>query len=200
MKDHTQRLAVLIALTALTALTYAVASSAEVYKTVDEDGNVIYTDQRPSPDAEPMDLPGLSVISAQRPQAGSPGARQAAEKPGEDGDVTMSLGDLKRGYRDFAIVSPIQDQVFTGMADMSFVAAWSTRNRLRNGMNVTVYFDGRKFPPTTEPTVGLGRLDRGTYELYAVLTDDRNRRIATAESVTFHVRRNSVLFQNRRRR
>ena len=40
----------------------AAQSGGEIYKVVDEHGNVTYTDQRPSEGAVPMDLPPLSVV------------------------------------------------------------------------------------------------------------------------------------------
>ena len=46
------------------ALPLAVAAEGEIYKVVDEDGNVTFTDQRPSDTAQPMDLPPLSVIES----------------------------------------------------------------------------------------------------------------------------------------
>ncbi len=43
-------------------LPLAAFSQGEIYKVVDKDGNVTFTDQRPGAGAEPMDLPPLSVI------------------------------------------------------------------------------------------------------------------------------------------
>ena len=56
MKDHIQRLLIPLALLSLLAFT---AARAEIYKVVDEHGNVTYTDQKPSPDAVPVQLRGL---------------------------------------------------------------------------------------------------------------------------------------------
>ena len=50
----------------------AAQSSGEIYKVVDEHGNVTFTDQRPSSGAQPMDLPPLSVIET------DPGPRTTA--------------------------------------------------------------------------------------------------------------------------
>ena len=76
MKDHIQQFSLVIAL----AMTFACATqaSAEVYKTVDKDGNVIYTDRPPDPESKPMDLPGLSVIAPQLPSNPRPAAAAAS--------------------------------------------------------------------------------------------------------------------------
>ena len=198
MKDHTHKFAVLFTLALV--LAYMPVVFAEVYKTTDEDGNVVYTDQPPDTGAKPIELPGLSIISPQTPPVVTKKARQAAERPGREGttdDSQLSFGELRRGYRDFAIVSPTQDQVFAGMGDEIFHAAWDTQFQLRAGMTVTFYFNGQAQAPTTASSIALGRLDRGTHEVYAVLTDDHNRRIASTDPVAFHVRRNSINFQNR---
>ncbi len=198
MQDYIQKIGVSLTLALMLAYTPDIFS--EVYKTVDEDGNVVYTDQSPSPGAEPLELPGLSVISPQLPSVRTPAARQTPvrPKPGDGtGEVKLSLGDLKRGYRDFAIVSPIQDQVFVGAEDAISWVSWQTRYELREGMTVTVYLNGQAQTPTTATTIELGWLARGTHEVYAVLTDARNRQIASTDPVSFHVRRNSINFQNR---
>ena len=51
----------LILLTICSLLFPGVAAQAEVYKTVDKDGNVVFTDKKPSADAEPMKLKELII-------------------------------------------------------------------------------------------------------------------------------------------
>ena len=52
-------------------------SEGQIYKVVDEDGNVTFTDQKPSSNAEPVDLPPLSVIKTDTPPP-SPSLEPAA--------------------------------------------------------------------------------------------------------------------------
>ncbi len=47
---------------ALLILLFSVSAQAEVYKLVDDKGNVTYTDQVPADGSPPMQLPELSVI------------------------------------------------------------------------------------------------------------------------------------------
>ena len=56
-------------LLAIPFLLVAVPATAQVYKCVQEDGTVVYTDQRCSDDAQPMDLPELTVMDAPKPKA-----------------------------------------------------------------------------------------------------------------------------------
>ncbi|MGY6587384.1 MAG: DUF4124 domain-containing protein [Wenzhouxiangella sp.] len=53
-------------LMAVALLLPAVAGAQAIYKVVDEHGNVTYTDQRPSNEAEPMALPGINVVDDER--------------------------------------------------------------------------------------------------------------------------------------
>jgi hypothetical protein len=170
--------------------------SAEVYRVVDENGNVTYTDTRPSPDAQPMKLPGLSVISPQVPTRPPAPMNEDGSKP--DPKVT-NIRELRRGYRDFAITHPIQDQVFAGNGNEISGVAWSTRFALQEGMRVTVYLDDQPQTPTTNTVIDLGRIDRGTHVVRAELLDARNRVIATTEPVTFHMRQHSVILNRQDR-
>ncbi len=194
MKDHSLRYSCSPVLVLL--LVFAPQVFAEVYKTIDENGNVVYTDRQPGPDASPMVLPGLSVISPQKP---APPVIASSDPPTgtEAQQEVTSLRDLRRGYRDFAIVSPVQDQTIWGIGNEASIA-WNTRYRLQQGMYVLIYVDGAALPPTTASVSTIGKLDRGEHTVYAELIDARKRNIARTEPVTFHIKQYSVNFPNRR--
>ncbi len=196
MKDHKWKI-VLYAV-CIAALLAFLPANAEVYKLVDEDGNVTYTDRAPDLDAEPIELRGLSVIAPQKPVphplADSESTTETAE-PEPQEEVT-SIRELRKGYRDFAIVSPTQDQNFWG-TDNQLTAAWNTRYRLQQGMTVIFYLDGEAQIPTTSAVISLTNVYRGEHVIYAELKDARNRRIAVTEPVTFHMKQYSVNFHAR---
>ncbi|MDX1459741.1 MAG: DUF4124 domain-containing protein [Xanthomonadales bacterium] len=184
MKEH------VFALLAATALVLAVPAKAQVYKIVDENGNVTYTDQAPGPDAKPVDLPGLSIISPQqRPET----PRSLARDVPKEANEVSNLGELRRSYNDFAIVAPKPDESLWGTGNAVQVA-WDTRYRLQAGMSVVIYLDGEAQPPTTSPVITFEQLDRGSHTVSAELYDRRNRKIATAEPVSFYIRQGSRLF------
>ncbi len=158
----------------------------EIYKTVDEAGNVVYTDQPPDESAEPMDLPELSVVEAVQ------AAPRAASQPDpSDEEEVTSVRDLRRGYRDFAIVSPQPEETIWGTGNEVLVA-WNTQYRLQPGMKVTFYVDGESRETSTESSITLSRLNRGAHTVYAELWDARNRKIATTQPVTFYIQQYSV--------
>jgi len=191
MKDAMNMLHTTIATVAMMVATQS--AWAEVYKVVDENGNVTYTDQAPDSSAKPMELRGLSVISPQKPPAPVASEQPAAEASADGEEVVTSIRELRRGYRDFRIVAPKNDEQIRGTGNQTMIA-WDTSYRLQPGMTVTFVLDGNAQEPTTAQSMTTGRLDRGEHKVYAELVDDRNRRIATTETVTFYIRQWSVNF------
>jgi len=170
-------------------------SFAEVYKTIDENGNVTYTDRAPSDGAKPMELPELSIIETPTYQKT---ARQAAldgDAKGEEPEITLKA--LRQKYRDFAIISPINEESIW-KPEQAISVAWSVSNPLMAGMTVTLFVDGKKQAATTQPIIPLASLDRGEHTLTAELKDAKNRRVATAQPVTFFVRQPNI-YTNRAR-
>lgn len=169
-------------------LVMATPLAAQVYKTVDENGNVVYTDQPPSDGAKPMELRPLSIIEAPDYSEPSDAVKPMAEA--EDGE-DFSLRDLRRNYSDFSITRPVSEETFRDL-EKAITVVWDTRYRLQSGMQVTVYLDGQEFETTTRSSVSLGRLERGEHKVMAVLNDDQGRRIASTKVVTFYVMQVSV--------
>ena len=199
MKDHSSQYFYLSAIACTMLLVFTPQLFAEVYKTIDENGNVVYTDRQPSPDARPLVLPGLSVISAQKPAMPPviPGSVLASTGPeAELQQQVPTIEELRRRYRDFAIVSPVQDQTFTGTGNEASVE-WNTGDPPQPGMSVIIYLDGVALPATSYTVITVCPLNRGKHNVYAVLTDALDRRIARTRPVSFHIRQNSVNFPNR---
>ncbi len=102
--DHTTFLMVFFA---LSLAVMAAPLSAQVYKVVDEDGNVTYTDQAPADGSPPVELRPISVIEA-------PTYEKAPEATGEDaveGEAEPSLASLRRSYQGFCNCCPAAGRV-----------------------------------------------------------------------------------------
>lgn len=181
----------------LMACVFALASNlalAQVYKVVDKDGNVSYTDQAPSDGAEPLKLAPISVIEAPTYQTpakavAKDGASEEAKQP--------PLRFLRKEYADFAIISPQQDES-VWHPDAPVPVQWGTGKQLRAGMQVTIYVDGLQQPSSANTIIPVSQLDRGEHRIEAILIDAQNRTIATAEPIIFFVRR-PTLYSNRAR-
>jgi hypothetical protein len=161
----------------------------QIYKVVDEDGNVTFTDQRPSADAEPVDLPPLSVIKTDTP----PPPTQVDQASASEEEKPMSPRELRRQFRDFSITQPSQEETFWG-TENSVVVTWGSSAEIPPEMNVMLYVDGegQKAPASGAVTLTL---DRGEHQVYAELRDERNRRIVTTPTVTFFIKQHSANFR-----
>jgi hypothetical protein len=155
---------------------------AQVYKVVDKDGNVTFTDQPPGDGSKPVELAPISVIEAPKYEK-----KPAAEAEDGEGAEEMSLAQLRRIYGDLAIVSPQQEES-VWRPDGPIPVAWSVGNALQPGMQVTIYLDGKMYTSTTQVMIPIAGLDRGEHTVKAELRDKRNRVVSASDSITFFVR------------
>jgi hypothetical protein len=179
-----------ISLTGIFLLSVSTVWAAEIWKVVDEDGNVTYTDQPPKGDAEPMDLPELSVIETD--------IQVQAKPAGEDGVKAPTSGELRKLYGDFRITRPLPEETFWGTAN-TVVVTWSSKAPITPDLNVRVFVNGK--PQAAPATGGVSlTLDRGEHKVFAELRDARNRRIIKTGTVTFFIKQHSVNFNRARPR
>jgi hypothetical protein len=166
----------------------AAQSSGEIYKVVDEDGNVTFTDQPPGDSAEPMDLPPLSVIESDIvvPAPTDPAAQAGAEAQ------QPTVRELRRQYRDFRITQPQQEETFWGTAN-SVVVAWGSSQSILPELSARLYVDGKAQGVPGNGSMTL-TLDRGEHQVYVELLDARKRQIIKTETITFFVKQHSAQF------
>jgi len=171
-------------------LPLTLAAQGEIYKVVDKDGNVTFTDQRPSDSAQPMDLPPLSVIESDI-EVPEPTVEAATSSEPQ----APTPRDLRRQYSDFRITQPEQEETFWGTAN-SVVVGWGASEPPLPDMSARLYLDGTPQDVPAAGNVSL-TLDRGEHNVYAELLDARKRVIVTTQPVTFFVHQNSVNFNQR---
>ena len=174
------------------ALLVASTASAQIYKIVDKDGNVTYTDQAPPDGSEPMDLPELSVIDTdyEEEQTGETEAAASGEETDE-----LTPRDLRRIYRDFRILTPANDETFWGTSN-AVVISWGSQSPMQPGMKSRLFVDGAPQAESESTTLAL-TLDRGEHSVYAELRDVRGRRVVTTPPVTFFIKQAAVGAQPR---
>jgi len=181
---HKGMIPVLVSLFFL-AMSAAPVSSANIYKVVDENGNVTYTDQKPSPGSQPIDLPPLSVVETTKPDVPAVTSESAEEK-------TATPRDLRKQFSDFRIIQPQNEETFWGTAN-TVVVSWGSSKTIPEDMKSVLYVDGDARNVPGSGSVSL-TLDRGEHQVYAELRDARNRRVVTTDTVTFFVKQHSVNF------
>jgi len=156
------------------ALLLPLAAQAEVYRWVDESGNVTYSDQ-PHRGSEKVKLPPITTYEPQPAEGAqsAPGAKPAA------GAATVTL----------QISSPKPDQSIwstAGIVDLAF----DVTPELGKGDHIAILLDG-KGDPVSSPSTSfrISNVDRGTHTVTAWVADASGQRISQTMSVTFHLHR-----------
>jgi hypothetical protein len=164
----------------LSLLAAFAVQAAVVYKWVDADGVVHFSDQ-PSPGAEKIYTSSPSAAAASAPSAAA-GPRQATK--------IAAAGGL--GYSQFSIASPVNDQTFFG--DDIIAVHLDLSPALKPSQSITWHLNGKEleFPPDAT-SFPLPHLDRGAYTLAATITDQETSESQGSNTVTFYVRQPSAL-------
>lgn len=166
----------------LSMLLFAAVSAAgakEVYRWVDRDGVVHFSD-RPTEGAERVQLRDAQTFSA-------PPVR--ARAPAGDGEENF-------GYDRFEITSPAQEEVLWNIEGLLTVSM-QLQPRLQSGHRIELFLDGA--PVRNDPrslTARVTDVVRGVHVLTAKVTDAAGQVIAESEPRTFAVQQTSVLNPN----
>ena len=169
----------------LTAIFGAMLASgiagAAVYKSVDAQGNVVYTDE-PQGNAQPLDLPPLSTI---------PPPKKLKPAPAKD-----TADDPASRYEQVSIVTPGQDETLrdnTGNVAVS-VAIKPALNKAA-GDRIQFFLDGQTEgePKIADRTVIQG-LDRGAHTVEVAVVDSSGKELLRSPATRFYLHRQSVNF------
>lgn len=170
------------------AMPASAVSEGQIYKVVNPDGSVTFTDQKPAPGAEPVKLRPLSVVETDRP---APAVSDAAEPAGA-AEKEPSASDLRRQFRDFRITQPQNEETFWGTANQVTVS-WGASEATPEGLSAVLFVDGTPQDVPASGSIAL-TLERGEHRVYAELRDSRKRRIVATDPVVFYVKQHSVNF------
>lgn len=177
-----------IASTALLLLAASVlAGATDIYRHVDAEGNVTFSDQPPAPgeNAEKVHLRELNTTPAVEPSA----------VPDREPDPTEQQEPAELDIR---IASPDDETTIAmGPGDVTVTAqATPPLGRLEQ---LQLYLDGEAFgEPQGSTTWALQGLMRGPHDLAVERLDRRGNRLARSESVRIYVLRPSVNQPQRR--
>lgn len=157
------------------------AASQEIYRWVDKNGIVHYSDQPGSPNAE---LITVIEPNAYEGEAATPDSASGSSDSDEDEASSISP------YESLSIVQPTPDEVFFG-SDATVSVQADLQGTLRPDHSVVFFVNGNR-----RPAAGLGielsGLARGTYFLRASILDRHGAAVVTSQQTTFHVRQAST--------
>lgn len=150
-------------------------ASADVYRSVDEHGNVVFSD-KPSPGAEKVDIPPPQTIPAE--QVENPDIKPPPASPLQ--------------YSTFEIASPKdQEAVRANNGDITINVAIDPPLRAED--SVVLYMDGNEQSSGKTRSFKLSSVDRGQHEAYVEIRDNSGHVKQTSQTVTFYVLRHSAL-------
>jgi len=165
---------------AATLLVWTTGLSAAVYKSVDAEGNVVYTDE-PVGNGKPLDLPPLSTI---------PPPKYILSKP------PAESGDSGTGYTKISIVAPTEDETLrdnTGAVPVS--AGLEPALNVAAGHRFQYYLDGQtQGEPTASNQIVIANVDRGAHNVAVAVVDGEGKEVTRSSPVKFHLHRQSINF------
>jgi hypothetical protein len=163
----------------LMSIACTVAVSATVYKWVDENGVVHYSDQ-PHENAQKVELKAPQTYTAPKaPPAPPQPARNPAQKPAP-------------AYQSCSIAEPANDQMF--MNTDTVTAAVAVQPAVRPGDTAVVTLDGQRVPgvPANGGAFTISPVDRGTHSIQMAVQDPNGATVCQSQPVTFHVQQPSL--------
>lgn len=166
-------------LLAITLFFSASLAHAELYKSIGEDGEVIYTDKPPTKDAKAFTPPALQVTP---PIKYVPKAKPPAESKAPP-----------YAYSDLHFSQPVADANFYDNAgNVSYVLELTPVLNTRLGHYLNIKLDGAAVASKTVLLTGnLSELDRGSHTITAEIFNKEGK-VQRSASVTFHLHKTSV--------
>ena len=174
--DFMRSLLILIGL----ALCFSVFAQDRVYKRVNPDGSVEYSDQ-PIEDAEVIKVPKGSTFTM---PSGSTSSRSRSSSSQRDLDTAI--------YQSLVISSPKNDEAIRSNEGRVTALAKSTPT-LQQGHSFRWTMDGRVLQQEiSSPVLQMTSVDRGSHNLEVAIVDAEGKVVISSEKIVFHVQRVSA--------
>ena len=151
---------------------------AGLYKGLDDEGNIVYSDQ-PFDDAEEFTPPSLTIFDTPKTKA----KKKAVEEE--------KTAEFK--YTDFDIVSPKNNQTLWNEADPTISLQLKPALNTAEGHNIWLLMNGKPVVKNSQSlSLQIGRTDRGAHQLQAQVRDKQGKIVARTRTIVIHIK-NSVI-------
>ena len=162
----------------LSLLVYAVTVDAGLYKGLDDEGNVVYSDQ-PFENAQKFTPPSLTVVN-------SPKAEIKKEVLEEE-----KTAEFK--YTDFDIVSPKDNQTIWNEPDLGVTVQLKPALNTAEGHNIWLLMNGKPLVKNSQSLLlPIGRADRGAHQLQAQVRDEAGKIVVRTRTIIVHIKNTVV--------
>ena len=162
----------------MAALVSVNVANAVLYKGLDSEGNVIYSD-RPFDDAEKFTPPPISVMDVRKVDSEKEAATE--EKPAE----------FK--YTRFDIVSPVNGQTIWNETELTVSMQLTPVLNGAEGHNAWLLMDGKPVIKNSQSmSLQIEGIDRGAHQLQGQIRDKEGRVIVRTRTIVVYIQRASV--------
>jgi|AntRauTorcE11897_2_1112592.scaffolds.fasta_scaffold13927_2 hypothetical protein len=167
------------------ALAAGPVAASEIYRTTDADGNVVFTDEPPSDNAEPIKLDPLTTV---KPIEGDPVGASSAGTSGEEPDTPAN------GISGIAIAYPENEKgIRHNGGNVPFSVALEPEGAtLPRGHQVEIILDGEARGRAASTQVTVSPVERGPHTVRARIIDNAGQTRYESESVKFYLLRKAL--------
>ena len=159
------------------------ATSQEIYRWVDKDGVVHYSDQPGAANAV--------LINVIEPSTYEPPDNATSSAPGGSDNGGGRPESAASPYTSLSITSPTPDQVYFG-ADAVVLASVELGGTLQPDHTIAFFLNGNR-QPGEGGSAEFSGLARGSYSLRAAVLDQDGNPVIQSRQVSFHIRQPSKL-------
>ena len=154
------------------------SSMAELYKGVDEEGNVVYSDT-PFYNSREITPPSLTIVD-------SPEVTPRKEVVEEEKPEIFK-------YTSFKITSPVNDQTIWNEPQLMVSVEVKPELNVADNNTIWLLMDGKTLVKnSTKLSLPIGRADRGAHKLQAQIRNKDGKIIKRSNAITVHIK-NSVI-------
>lgn len=179
-----KRIVALLGVVALSGTVACTVAQAEVYKRVDAQGNVTYSDE-PLDGGEAIEVKPVTTVTL--PKADQVREIVERNRRNEDRDQQPS-----QPYGNVGFVAPENNSAFhSGSGDVTFSV--SSQPALRQGHLFEVSLDGQPIGQNASGQFSVNNVYRGSHEASVNIVDSQGRIIQPGQSISFTIHRPSVL-------
>jgi hypothetical protein len=159
--------------------------SAEIYRLVDEGGNVSFSDQ-PHPDATLIEVNALPTYTP----------ITTSFNVSDSQSIEDNRADIVPDYQ-VDIISPANDQAFwDNSGTVAIQVQLQPELDVTRGDLIKVMLDGKEIGEPQENTViSLTNIDRGTHSLNVAVVSADQKILSSSDTIKFHLHRRSVINQ-----
>jgi hypothetical protein len=163
----------------ISAVLFSFTASADtdiagLYKGLDDEGNVVYSD-KPFDNAEQFTPPPLTIVDAPN----VPPKEEVVEE--EDVEETK--------YTKFKITAPTNDQVIWNSPDLMVALQLTPALSIAEGHTVWLLMDGKPLVKKSKSLlIPIGRADRGQHTLQAQVRNKKGKIIKKTKTITVHLK------------